>query len=679
MLRREIRRDAFTGSLSREPSEDVATGAGATPAPAPTVVNMDPKALGEASPPTRAVEPAASAPLPRALALARAAEHWPLRLNLVAMELAVPDLDAADGACRRFLSEDFRSGGARCEQLWQLWALVQRARVAPGAWAATAPPAEAAYAEELLWRARLSETGPGQPKWRGRNAARKLAKKKARGDTAPWTADEDTGDEAGEGEEGGEDGPEANLLPRPHRFEHWHALVLAASHSRAVALQLIACAFSEQLATVDAPSAPGRRPGSIDASIVWEWCRPRAPIPKELKEKAATSRDDASTATVNGVRALDARALPLAALPPSTGVMSAVGRLAAQWRRSASSWSAAGPEAAQEAVYLHLLSVLWTQLVGPPEETVVAFEAAIEAASALPTPPASLMTLWLRYLDWSAQRAGCSILLSTEIQARYTEAHRDTPTVIRALLTRCFSRTRALPARTTAPTAASSAAQPRNAFVASVHSRQLLLPPPPPPPRPRPAAASGDTESDPDPNPDPNPSNWCGRSSGHGTAGGEGVARGHEGSDREAFDAAYDEGADVELLAVLDTEPARSWTRGCMSGSGGSAAAGMRTRYSEDGGGRVGGGRVGGGMRAASRGSDSAWEVETSIAALQLSTERCADHPCPWEMTIAKQLSPSAAVYLAAGAALAGRTNEARAVLASCLLEDDVPEEAWTL
>jgi hypothetical protein len=155
--------------------------------------------------------------------------------------------------------------------------------------------------------------------------------------------------------------------------------------------------------------------------------------------------------------------------------------------------------------------------------------------------------------------------------------------------------------------------------------------------------------------------------------------RGHEGSEREAYDTAYDEGTDVELLAVLDTEPARSWTRGCMSGSGGSAAAGMRTRYSEDGGGRVGGGRVGGGMRAASRGGDFAWEVETSIAALQLSTEGCADHPCPWDMTIAKRLPPSAAVYLAASAALAGRTDEARAVLASCLLEDDVTEEAWTL
>ena len=78
-----------------------------------------------------------------------------------------------------------------------------------------------------------------------------------------------------------------------------------------------------------------------------------------------------------------------------------------------SGWGAA---LARERLYLHLLWLLWLQLVAPPSRVAAGFEALLEPGV---LPPSLRPLAWLRFVHWASLPAsGCSALAVLRLQRR---------------------------------------------------------------------------------------------------------------------------------------------------------------------------------------------------------------------------------------------------------------------
>jgi hypothetical protein len=75
-----------------------------------------------------------------------------------------------------------------------------------------------------------------------------------------------------------------------------------------------------------------------------------------------------------------------------------------------------GATLARERLYLHLLWLLWLQLVAPPSRVNAGFEALLEAGV---LPPSLRPLAWLRFVHWASLPAsGCSALAVLRLQRR---------------------------------------------------------------------------------------------------------------------------------------------------------------------------------------------------------------------------------------------------------------------
>uniref|UniRef100_A0A7S2GE71 Zinc-finger domain-containing protein n=1 Tax=Haptolina brevifila TaxID=156173 RepID=A0A7S2GE71_9EUKA len=689
---------------------------------------------------------AAASPELRTLAEAHAFDVWLLRLNLVSMELALGQCDAANAACQRFLQDDFSCGGARCERIWRLWGQVQHAR----ALAASEGEQALANPEALLWRARLSEIarpgeaqvdmGPAGKKGRRqqsrsespRPSQRDRRQRKRPADSSPLEEGEVVDDSSSiDGDDGGSDGHgngdrdddgfdsgdhghdgtgmPGHLLGRPaaaltQRFEQWHALVLAGSHSRNTALQLIACAVSERTpppaVLEDAePTMPDThtqataRPGPVDfqehARAVWHWCRPTeaqrsADAPGSPSANGAVAPDGAE-AEAGAESPSELRALALRANEPSTALVKSCTLLFHGWLAASATWhSSTARGCGRERAYLHLLSVLWAALVGSAEEVVARFEAALHAVQSLPTPPACIACVWLRYLDWAQQPSS----------GRSTEQ-------LHSLLGRFLGRTRTLPplllapslatltlGRAHQPTTASAPSLATTAASVAFSATAVAAASDDPAASPRFASSAGGAVAATGPSAD-------GVHAHKGAVAGD-VEEMQDGAEDAEGSGAYDETVDVELLAILATEPARSFAHpGCWPRGAGGHGSNVAAYRGADLGHAVDGGAT---TRTATRtlafGSPGgAWPVWTwDAAGSAVALHTCLDRRpstsvgprySGMQLPVPACASPAALLLLAARAARDDASEQAfdyaLTTLTSALLRDPANEDAWTL
>lgn len=142
----------------------------------------------------------------------------------------------------------------------------------------------------------------------------------------------------------------------------------------------------------------------------------------------------------------------------------------------------------------------------------------------------------------------------------------------------------------------------------------------------------------------------------------------------ERRSAPYDECDDAQVLAILCTEPARSFFHGCGPGlaGGGSAGGGLARML-----GHATLGREGAQAWGEEGHAPWVWEAEAHALAVHMALRR-ATSPRRWELGSSRALPP-ALMHVAARAARAGAMRQARTALAAALQHAPRNEEVWPL
>ena len=320
------------------------------------------------------------------------------------------------------------------------------------------------------------------------------------------------------------------------------------------ALLLSSARSKEQAIRLVACAASERQPPECgtDHMSVWSACKP---TPRQLPSADASSAGAASAAGSSS-----SEAAPPAAL--SRQMIDTASTLLRAWLVDSRKWTASR---ARECAYLHLIAALWMQLTATAVHVQSIFEASLSALS--PHGGAYVggcrAMLWLRYLSWGLQpSSGLTEQSILTLLRRFIE-RRDEP--------KPASERPQPPLQPVTPRASHLAAASHAAAAASG------------------VANAGDDSSPP-----------VVRTM---SSGGGGVAP-----------TTYDERDDTHMLAVLATEPARSFFHGCAFG-GDSNSRG------------IGGGGARGGMWA--------WEAEAHALAVHMALRRVST-PRRWGSALPK-------------------------------------------
>ena len=296
-----------------------------------------------------------------------------LQLNMVAMELALGEYVRAEALVQSFVRHGV-GGEDATRALWRLYELALYAAAAAATAdadaAAAAAAAAAATAAGSVAPARLplAPCARVQSLWETR-----LKQTLATGGGA--------------------------RLNSATQYECWHAFVLSSAQSRRAARHRSPPASHRPLRTVRRTPPP---PDACGPST----CRSHA---MQLIALAAIEHSVPEDA--------DAAALRLSNSPtffePTEELAAQCTALLQRLVLATSVW---GATLARERLYLHLLWLLWLQLIAPPSRVNAGFEALLEAGV---LPPSLRPLAWLRFVHWASLPAsGCSALAVLRLQRR---------------------------------------------------------------------------------------------------------------------------------------------------------------------------------------------------------------------------------------------------------------------